>query len=140
MNYPLNPALQQAIDSRLKVFETEQWVKRLWQKDPTLWSPNPQHQEIVRNRLGWLTLVDRMKEKVDELEAFADELVQEGYHFALILGMGGSSLTAEILSKTFGSVGGYLQVKILDSTDPAMVQAVEREIDLDETVFIVSSK
>jgi hypothetical protein len=82
MRYPLTQAFQQAIDSRLKAFEAQHFVGRLWQKDPTLWSPNPQHQEIIRNRLGWLTVVDRMKEKVDELEAFANELIQEGYRRA----------------------------------------------------------
>ena len=54
--------------------------------------------------------------------------------------MGGSSLAPEVFYLTFGSAEGYPKLIVLDSTDPDQVQAVEDEIDLSKTLFIVSSK
>ncbi len=54
--------------------------------------------------------------------------------------MGGSSLAPEVLRKVFGVRDGFLDVRVLDSTDPAAVLAIEEELDLCRTLFIVSSK
>src|SRR5258705_1952511 len=56
------------------------------------------------------------------------------------MGMGGSSLAPDILHRTFGSVEGYLALRILDSTDPAAVAAVGDALDPLATLFIVASK
>jgi len=53
--------------------------------------------------------------------------------------MGGSSLCPEVLAHTFGA-GKGIGLEVLDSTDPAAVAAVEQAIDLDRTLFLVSSK
>ncbi len=58
----------------------------------------------------------------------------------VLLGMGGSSLAPEVFQETFGRAPGYAQLRVLDSTHPAAVKAVEREIDLAHTIFLVSSK
>ena len=54
--------------------------------------------------------------------------------------MGGSSLGPEVMRKTFGTIGGYPELHVLDSTDPAQVKAFEHAVDLERTLFIVSSK
>ena len=41
---------------------------------------------------------------------------------------------------TFGRILGYPELHVLDSTDPAQVQAFEAKVDLSKTLFIVSSK
>jgi len=41
---------------------------------------------------------------------------------------------------TFGRIPGYPELFVLDSTDPAQIQAIERRIDIATTLFIVSSK
>jgi len=58
----------------------------------------------------------------------------------VLLGMGGSSLAPEVFWKTFGPREGYLRLHVLDSTHPDQVQAVIDAIDLETTLFIVSSK
>ncbi len=63
-----------------------------------------------------------------------------GFSDALLLGMGGSSLCPEVVARTFGRQNGYPRLHILDSTDPAQVKAFEHNVDLTNTVFIVSSK
>ncbi len=56
------------------------------------------------------------------------------------MGMGGSSLAPEVYRKTFGVKEGYLDLWILDSTDPGMIQSYTRRLDPHNTMFIVSTK
>ena len=41
---------------------------------------------------------------------------------------------------SFGKVTAYPELHVLDSTDPAQIRAIEKQIDLANTIFIVSSK
>ncbi len=54
--------------------------------------------------------------------------------------MGGSSLGPEVIKTTFGTISGFPELYVLDSTDPAQVKAFENKVDLSNTLFIVSSK
>ncbi len=114
---------------------------RLWRKDSTLWKPNdPAHQDEIKIRMGWLDLPEQMLAHVAQLTTFAGEVRRAGFTHALLLGMGGSSLAPEVLRVTFGVAKGYLDLAVLDSTDPAAVLAAEARGDLARTLFIVSSK
>ncbi len=76
----------------------------------------------------------------DHLENLAGEMKRSGFKHALLLGMGGSSLCPEVLRKSFKKVDGYPELHVLDSTDPAQIKSFENQIDLANTIFIVSSK
>ena len=115
-------------------------VRRLWGRDATLWGLAAEHQRVIANRLGWLTVVERMQEQVESLRRFADEVRGAGFRRAVLLGMGGSSLAPEVLRTTFGTRPGFLDLTVLDTTDPATVLAVDRSLDLDQTLFLVASK
>jgi glucose-6-phosphate isomerase len=106
--------------------------------DPTLWAP-PGTPEVA-NRLGWLTIAERMLVQLDELEAFADGVHDDGIRDVVLLGMGGSSLAPEVLRRSFGSQRGRPTLHVLDSTDAATVLAVQAQIDPRHTLFLVSSK
>ena len=54
--------------------------------------------------------------------------------------MGGSSLAPEVMHAILGTRPGYLDLHVLDSTDPAAVAAVEAAVDLESTLFVVASK
>lgn len=112
-------------------------VERIWQKDHTLWKPDPTE---ITNRLGWLMATDLMLEQVLALKSFAQEVQGDGFRHIVLLGMGGSSFGAEVLGKTFGSAEGYPELIVLDSTLPANVQAVTDTVDPAHTLFLVSSK
>src|SRR5262249_46018900 len=77
---------------------------------------------------------------LQHLTNVASEVKSAGFRHALLLGMGGSSLCPEVLRLTFGTVPGFPELHILDSTDPAQIKAIEGRIDLESTIFIVSSK
>jgi glucose-6-phosphate isomerase len=54
--------------------------------------------------------------------------------------MGGSSLCPEVLKITFSKQANHPELHVLDSTDPAQIKAIESQIDLARTLFIVASK
>ena len=48
-------------------------VKRLWDKDATLWKKDVAAHKDIRSRLGWLALPKTMPKSVSDIVAFADE-------------------------------------------------------------------
>ena len=54
--------------------------------------------------------------------------------------MGGSSLAPDVLHRTFGSIEGYLALRILDSTDPAYVSATLDDLDPLRTLVIIATQ
>ena len=126
------------VEKRLKTWRDAQVASRIWHKDHMVWSAVPQPE--LTDRLGWLELPETMETQVAALRAFADRVREDGIKDVVLLGMGGSSLAPEVFQETFGNAPGYPQLRVHDSTHPAAVTAVEREIDLSATLFIVSSK
>lgn len=112
-------------------------VKRIWHRDHTVWCSDP---DEISNRLGWLDVTDHMVKETPNLVDFASKIHQEGYHHVVLLGMGGSSLGAEVLRQTFAPVSGYPELIVLDSTVPRQVANVAGRINPTRTLFLVSSK
>jgi len=129
---------QRRVAKRLNDWQAAEFGSRLWKKDHTLWSKEPQAE--LSDRMGWLELHQTMETKVAELRACADKAKADGIKHVVLLGMGGSSLAPEVFQQTFGNAPGYPQLQVLDSTHPAAVEAVEARIDLAHTLFLVSSK
>ena len=142
MDRSLLPAwLDEAVARRLERLDAERYGERLWEADATLWKPGDEaHQAIIGNSLGWLSVFEGVRDQVEGITAFVDELRAEGFRSAVLLGMGGSSLAPEVLEAVLGTKEGYLELHVLDSTDPAAVRAVEAAVDLETTLFVVSSK
>lgn len=127
----------ESVEEAIKKACEEKVVARVWNKDHTLWSENP---DEITNRLGWLDSPAEMVNAIEEINSVVNELRSEGFTNALLLGMGGSSLAPEVFRKTFGVREGYIDVAILDSTNPAAVKKYSDSLDLEKTVFIVSTK
>ena len=130
---------QKKVDEALAVMEEDRVMLRIWDHDHTVWKPDPTE---ITNRLGWLHTADTLAENIPSLEKLTGTLRGEGYTQALLLGMGGSSLAPEVFRKAFGFQDGYLDLAVLDSTDPAAVLAHAERLKniLDKTLFIVSTK
>jgi transaldolase/glucose-6-phosphate isomerase len=129
---------QRRVAKRLNDWQAAQFGSRLWKKDHTLWSKEPQAE--LTDRMGWLELPQTMERQVAELRVCADKAKADGIKHVVLLGMGGSSLAPEVFQQTFGNAPGYPKLQVLDSTHPAAVKAVEARIDLAHTLFLVSSK
>jgi hypothetical protein len=105
-------------------------VQRIWAYDASLWTGSDEDQW-----LGWLDVVTRVRPQLDDLNAFA---AAAGEHFdaVVLLGMGGSSLAPEVLRRAFGADSFH----VLDTTHPAAIRRLEGGLELERTLFLVSSK
>jgi transaldolase/glucose-6-phosphate isomerase len=130
--------LEPRIAERVKRAAEEDVARRIWGKDDTLWGPAGQPE--VADRLGWLSVTDAMEDQLADLQAFADAVRDEGVADVVLLGMGGSSLAPEVIARSFGAQEGRPRLHVLDSTDAGAVRDVEAAIDLDRTLFLVSTK
>ncbi len=136
--FTFSPAsLQIAMGSALKELADNQFLPRLWKQDHTLWNPQP---DEITNRLDWLELPVSIADKLDDLNHFAKELAASGFKTAVLLGMGGSSLAPEVFKKAFGPQPGFLDLVVLDTTDPVAIRNTQEYLDLAKTVFIVATK
>lgn len=131
---------QSLFEDALRRAEREEFVRRIWGKDPTLWKSVAEHQKIINNSLGWLTVARWTAGRVDEMETFAREVCQAGFTHVVLLGMGGSSLCPEVFRRTFGKSEGFPELLVLDTTDPDTIAELDSRIDPARTLFIVSSK
>ena len=127
------PAIMKSIEK----LNSEKIVSRIWDMDYTVWKNSP---DEITNRLGWLQSPESTIEVLSEINHFVDQVRAEGFTHALLLGMGGSSLAPEVFRKTFGVKEGYLDLAVLDSTDPGAVLKQEQAIDITKTLFMVSTK
>jgi transaldolase/glucose-6-phosphate isomerase len=126
------------VAARVSKAAEEDVARRIWRKDDTLWGPAGQPE--VANRLGWLTIVDTMTEGLADLQAFANEVRDEGVTDVVLLGMGGSSLAPEVIRRSFGDHDVRPRLHVLDSTDAGAIRSVQAAIDLDHALFLVSTK
>ena len=135
LSYKLNTALESQVKETLNEWRQHKKVQHLWSGDQGLWTNNDENRW-----LGWLNIVSEQLSHLQELKTLANEIRNEGFTNAVLLGMGGSSLGPEVLSLTVDHNSNYPPLQVLDSTVPAQIKSVETTIDLKNTIFIVSSK
>jgi glucose-6-phosphate isomerase len=131
---------QAATEERIGLLERDHFNIRLWSKDPSLWKTNPDQQQLIRNRLGWLTVAGEMRGKLKGLSDFAADLRASGFVHVVHMGMGGSAMTPLVSQRTFPTGEKGLKLTVLDTTDPATILAIERNVPLADTLFIEASK
>jgi transaldolase/glucose-6-phosphate isomerase len=136
----LGDEIKAHVDETLDKLERENLAKRLWAKDASLWKADPEHQSLIAHRLGWLTIAEAMLDHVGDLTAFTDEVKRARFRHVVLLGMGGSSLAPEVYREVFGVAPDSPDLIVLDSTNPATILKVGRKLDLERTLFLVSSK
>ncbi|HEY6351421.1 MAG TPA: bifunctional transaldolase/phosoglucose isomerase [Candidatus Angelobacter sp.] len=135
LDYDLPAPLKQAVDATLKDWQANDKMNRLWKGDSSLWTGNDEYKW-----LGWLHVAEDQVAHLQQLYDVAKDANDAGFRHALLLGMGGSSLCPEVLKSTFGKQTGHPELHVLDSTDPLQITAIEGEIDVAKTLFIVASK
>ncbi len=116
-------------------WQTSGKARRLWARDATLWTGSDES-----HWLDWLGITDDQMAHLGPLKDVAQDVASAAVSHAVLLGMGGSSLCPEVMRKTFGTITGFPELHVLDSTDPAQIAALEHTLDLAHTLFIVSSK
>ncbi len=131
------PELQSLVVAAQARLIASRAVERIWACDHRLWKQDPTD---IANRLGWLTIVEYMQDRAEDLLTFAAAAKKRGIRDVVLLGMGGSSLGPEVLRATFGPSNGFPRLWVLDSTIPGWIQQVTQAIDPDRSLFILASK
>ncbi|WP_423929276.1 hypothetical protein [Candidatus Palauibacter sp.] len=126
---------REAVERRLRAWAEEDAVGRLWRRDATLWSSDPETPELA-DRLGWLDLPETSRAALRPLEQLRAS-VPFWFTDLVLLGMGGSSLAPEVISRTMPGEG--LPLTLVDTTHPGAIR------DLDwlrpaNSIFVVASK
>jgi glucose-6-phosphate isomerase len=132
-----SPELQSLVVAAHARLIVSRAVERMWAGDHRLWKQDPTD---ITNRLGWLTIVEYMKDRAEDLLTFAASAKKRGIRDVVLLGMGGSSLGPEVLRTTFGPSNGFPRLWVLDSTVPGWIQQVTQAIDPARSLFILASK
>ncbi|GAB4126871.1 MAG: hypothetical protein Fur0015_00450 [Ignavibacteriales bacterium] len=115
----------------------EKIVNRIWEKDFKIWG---EESKEIADRLDWLDMPQKMKDEIDDIERFVEQIRKEGFENALLLGMGGSSLAPEVFRFTFGVRSGFLNLEIVDSTHPEFLKEKFEKYNPAKTLYIVSTK
>lgn len=126
--------LQADVGGLCQRWASEGRMARFWSRDSGLWTATDES-----SWLGWLSVIDGQLAGIGNLAAL-QERIRGRFSDAVLLGMGGSSLCPEVLRLCFGRQEGYPDLKVLDSTDPAQIEACEESIRLESTLFLSASK
>ncbi len=117
-------------------------VSRIWDRDPYAWNVAPATPAAgsIASRLGWLDVARTMAPHLDRVAALGAAARREHVEAVYLLGMGGSSLCAEVLRSVHGVAPGHPDLFVLDTTDETTVTTAAGRLNPGRTWFIVASK
>jgi glucose-6-phosphate isomerase len=117
-------------------------VTRIWKRDIGAWhaAAGSADARSIETRLGWLDVGETMAPHLDRVIALGNAAREERVEAVYLLGMGGSSLCAEVLRAVYGLAAGHPQLFVLDTTDERTITAAASRMDPARTWFLVASK
>jgi glucose-6-phosphate isomerase len=126
-------------------------IARLWNRDTSLFAPQAAGaapsdaaaqalHSAIANRLGWLDTPVTMPPKTAEIREVLAGARADGLTNMVLLGMGGSSLCADVLRQSVPHAREAATLTMLDSTDERTVLQVANASDARKTLFLVASK
>jgi hypothetical protein len=107
---------------------------RLAARDASLWGPAAAAEAAIR--LGWLASPVSAQAQLAAWHGLLAQAAGEGIDRALVLGMGGSALAAEM----FGRMGASERLRVLDSTHPRAVDRSLGGLGAGRSLVFVASK
>ena len=137
MTLPYEPAA--ALASKLL---QDRVVSRIWARDISVWNAEPTSDaaKSITSRLGWLDVGTTMRPHLDRVAALGQAARDEGVRAVYLLGMGGSSLCAEVLRSVYGVAEGSPELFVLDTTDEQTITTAAARMDPQRTWVVVASK
>lgn len=117
-------------------------VSRVWDQDISVWGAEPGSADAasITTRLGWLDVGHTMAPELDRVVHLGEAVKEEGIEAVYLLGMGGSSLCAEVMRSVYGVADGYPELFVLDTTDESAITAAAERMEHARTLFLVASK
>lgn len=127
--------LEVAHEEALAGWRARRGTARLFARDATLWTGADE-----ARWLGWIDAPEASLAGMALWRQLAGEARAREFDRVVLLGMGGSSLAAEVFRRVIGHAPDHPETLVLDSTDPDQIAAVERRIDPARTLVVVASK
>ncbi|MFI5177248.1 MAG: glucose-6-phosphate isomerase [Vicinamibacterales bacterium] len=126
----------------------ERWVadrvaSRIWTRDVSVFAPagsRPDRVDVVRQRLGWLSVPVSLAPRVADLANFAHDCWDEQIRHVYLLGMGGSSLCAEVLRDVLPAPPHAPRLVLLDTTDERTIREATETLSAAHTLIVAASK
>jgi len=131
------------VSDLLNALVSDRLASRIWQHEPDVFTRTgvaPSAHAAIRGRLGWLEAPDAAREHLPALDAFAAGVRQAGLTDVYLLGMGGSSLGAEVLRDVDAPPVAKCRVTVLDTTDERAIREVTEALAPARSLFLVASK
>jgi len=94
----------------------------------------------IRERLGWLDAPASMMARLPDVNAIVSAAAAEGLTQIYLLGMGGSSLCAEVLRGVRPDRPTGAQLTVLDTTDERTIRQATDTLTPQRSLFLVASK
>lgn len=113
---------------------------RIWRRDATAFAGGAAQLDAVRQRLGWLDSPEMAGMWLDDLTAFAAETRQDELVDVYLLGMGGSSLCAEVYRDVPAARTDACTLTVLDTTDERAIRRATASLRPSHALFLVASK
>jgi glucose-6-phosphate isomerase len=118
----------------------ERLVSRIWDRETAAWGAGSTDSKSIATRLGWLDVAETMRPHLERVQTLGQAARVEGVQTVYLLGMGGSSLCAEVLRSVLAVAEGAPQLHVLDTTDEQTITTAAARLTPDHTWFLVASK
>jgi glucose-6-phosphate isomerase len=117
-------------------------VRRIWERDISVWraEPGSSAARSIATRLGWLDVGRTMPPHLDGVHELGRAIKDERIESVYLLGMGGSSLCAEVFRSVFATGEGGPDLYVLDTTDERTITGAATRMDPARTWILVASK
>lgn len=141
---------------------TDRVASRTWEKDASLWPAESPGAEPAAEIMGWLELPETLDERLQTLIPVIQDLLGPEWSEVMappspdlssvapgagpaitdlvVMGMGGSSMTPEVLRVVFGTQPGWLKLHVLDTVNTGTIGPLTESLPIATTAFAVSSK
>ncbi len=127
------------MDAMSRLLEADA-VRRLVDRDPTLFSADVDLRQPILQRLGWTDLAEKAAQRLPLVANLAAEVAREGATDVVLLGMGGSSLAPLVINRVMGPAEDAPRLHVLDTTAPSAVSGIMEALTPETTLFVISSK
>ena len=123
-----------------KILVRDKVASRLRAKDASLYDFDEAAAECAKSFTGWATLASQPPYPYKKIQAFAEDIIAEGFKTVLLIGQGGSTQAPMTITKYNKVDRNALDFKVLDSVSPVRVRSILAGLDLERTLVLVSSK
>jgi glucose-6-phosphate isomerase len=135
------PSYKPAVEL-VDTFLSTRVVSRIWDRDISVWgaAPGSADAKSIQSRLGWLDIEKTMTPALERVRRLAEQVVARNIDAVYLLGMGGSSLCAEVMRTVLGIGQAHPDIYVLDTTDERTIAGAAAQLAPERALFLVSSK